>query len=849
MSAKPTYNELLEKVEQLESLLKSNVSENTDTTDRSDLYKTLFYHMLYEVHIWKLVRDELGNIKTWRLIDANPAALNNWEKKLPELRGKTTDEIFNTTATDTFMPIVQKIFDEKKPHLWESYFSGTDQTLQMVSVPLGEIFISCGVDISHIKRINHKLSEYQHRLSVATESANIGIWEYDLTTQTLIWDQSMYQIYGLEPSTADIPYSSWVNGVHEDDIEQATMELDAAIASAGRFKSEFRIVRKDNSEIRYIEAGATTITTAEGKPIKMIGVNIDITDRKQAELEIQGTRNRLAIATSSANIGVWEYDVNANKLIWDESMFHIYGVAPSDHEISFNTWTNNIHKDDIGRVTLELEVSIVKEADFNCEFRIVSQDTGRTKYIVARASFHKGEGGVIRKLIGVNIDITDQKKAEQQIEFLAYFDTLTGLPNRSMITDRLAQSIARSERQKGYNALIFIDIDDFKKLNDSAGHAIGDELLIAFATRLKAKIRKGDTFGRFGGDEFIVILNNLDEQEDVAARSAELFAMKLVESIRDPFKLSIVLQQTTASFGVSLFTGESSLSDVLRQADLAMYKAKESGRNAVHFFDPVMQKRILKRVLLEKDLLNAIEKEKFEVHYQVQKNDAGRIIGAEALLRWNHPEKGFISPRTFIPIVEETGQIKQVGRWVLKKACSDLKQFISRHVDDTFVLSINVSAIQVHDDDFVDTIAQDVADIGIDPSQIKIELTESTLLSDTKGTMQKMLALKAIGIKFSLDDFGTGYSSLSRLKQLPIDELKIDQSFVHDIIDDEHSQAISKSVIALSKSLDLKVIAEGVETDDQKARLKDMGCRAYQGYLLGRPLPLDEFLTLLQHAS
>lgn len=383
-------------------------------------------------------------------------------------------------------------------------------------------------------------------------------------------------------------------------------------------------------------------------------------------------------------------------------------------------------------------------------------------------------------------------------------------------------------------------------MNDTAGHAVGDELLVALSSRIKTVIRGGDTFGRFGGDEFFIILNNLSERESIAARSAKEFSLRLIDLIKEPLELSTGVYSATASFGITLLKDDSEPNDVLRQADLAMYKAKDSGRNMAHFFDPEMQKMIVERVELERDLVHGIDNNDFEIFYQLQVSDSGEYKGAEALLRWKHPTRGYISPAVFIPIAEDSGFIRKLGRWVFRKVCDDLKGVIGSRVQDTFVLSINVSALQIYDEDFVKMIRTDIEESQVSPSQIKLELTESALFKQSDLSLQVMLKLKETNIKLSLDDFGTGYSSLTRLKELPIDELKIDQSFVRDILSDADSAAIAKSVIALADSLGLEVIAEGVECSGQRDMLRGMGCRAYQGFYYSKPLPIDAFVALIE---
>lgn len=437
---------------------------------------------------------------------------------------------------------------------------------------------------------------------------------------------------------------------------------------------------------------------------------------------------------------------------------------------------------------------------------------------------------------GSGTDITQRKHSEQLVVNLAFFDSLTGLPNRRLLVDRLKQvlsSLARWHQQAG---LIFLDLDNFKVLNDTQGHDKGDAFLRLVAARLTDSVREMDTVARLGGDEFVVLLHSLDTDPATAAVKAQRIAEKLIETLNRPYSLGDVEHYSSASAGVTLFGGESSgVDNILKRADLAMYQAKAAGKNTVRFYDPAMQLALDVRSGIERDLRGCIDRSELVLLYQPVVNWLKQVVGAEALLRWDHPQRGRVAPGEFIEVAEQTGLIVGIGRWVIEAACLQVVQWSSSPETADWVVSVNVSAAQFRDAAFIDQVAEILLATGVDPSRLKIELTESVLFSDTEETIHRMNQLTHMGLAFALDDFGTGYSSLAYLKRLPLDQLKIDQSFVRDILVDPNDAAIAATIIALAEKLDLEVVAEGVETEEQMQLLVQQGCFRFQGYLFGKP--------------
>jgi diguanylate cyclase (GGDEF)-like protein/PAS domain S-box-containing protein len=460
--------------------------------------------------------------------------------------------------------------------------------------------------------------------------------------------------------------------------------------------------------------------------------------------------------------------------------------------------------------------------------------------------------GALTHYVATLTDISARKAAEEQIETLAFYDPLTHLPNRRLLLDRLHQALASSARSERTGALLFIDLDNFKMLNDTLGHDKGDLLLQQVARRLGRCTREGDSIARLGGDEFLLVLGDLSENAGDAAIQAEIIGEKILVALNLPYDLAGHEYHSTASIGATLFEGHvRSVDELMKHADLAMYEAKKTGRNRLRFFNPAMQSSITTRAALERDLREGLQQGQFLLHYQPQVDSTGRVTGTEALVRWRHPQRGLVSPAVFIPLAEETGLILPMGLWVLEMACKQLVAWSARPELAHLGVAVNVSVVQFHRPDFVEQVLDVLDRSGANPHRLKLELTESLLLDNVEEIIAKMLVLKTRGIGFSLDDFGTGYSSLSYLKRLPLDQLKIDQSFVRDLLTDPNDVAIARTIVALARSLGLAVIAEGVETAAQRDCLALQGCHAYQGYLFGRPLAVTDFeqLVLAQPAA
>jgi len=460
----------------------------------------------------------------------------------------------------------------------------------------------------------------------------------------------------------------------------------------------------------------------------------------------------------------------------------------------------------------------------------------------------RNEAGEVTHYVGTTQDITERKQAENRIEHLAYHDDLTGLANRRLLHDRLQRELAVARRHSDYGAVLFIDLDQFKHLNDALGHPVGDELLRQLANRFREIMRREDTVARLGGDEFVFILSA--ENKDLAhvGFEAQAVADKVLAQVAQPFSLNGHQYHITASVGIVLFPeDDEDADDILKHADTALYRAKEDGRNTVRFYQPSMQAAANARLTLEKDLREALEQEQFELHYQPQVDLDGQIVGLEALIRWQHPQRGLVPPNTFIPVAEETGLIMEIGNWVLRTAARQFQTW--QNAGDGHHLqriAVNVSSRQFQQGHFTDQVVSACEEASLALEFLELEITESMIMSNLGEAIEKMTALRARGVRFAIDDFGTGYSSLSYLKRLPLDLLKIDQSFVRDITSDPNDAAIVETIIAITSHLGIGVIAEGVETAEQQDFLQEKGCDSFQGYYFSRPVPAGEIPALLK---
>ncbi len=645
-------------------------------------------------------------------------------------------------------------------------------------------------------------------------------------------NQRMAEMFGMP--LADLDGKEYVELVHPNEREAGRKNMRALLNSQVQFVEVERCYwRADQSEFWGHLTGQRFID-ANGEDRGLVGVIADVTQRRQAEAELH------IVATAfESQQGIAITDANRTILRVNKAFTEITGYTSAEAVGQNPSLLSSGRHDAVFYAAMWDAIARAGKWQGEIWNRHKSGDVFPEWLTITAVK--NGEGPVTH-YVATFSDITDRKADEEKIKTLAFYDPLTSLPNRRLLMDRLEQALAACNRHNRNGALLFVDLDNFKTINDTLGHDKGDLLLQQVAKRLTLCIREGDTVARLGGDEFVVMLEELSEYELEAATQAEVVSEKILATLNQTYQLASYEHHSTPSIGITLFGSfQEGIEEPLKRADLAMYQAKAAGRNTARFFDPQMQAVVTARAVLETGLREAVAKKQFLLHYQPQVIGAGQITGAEALVRWLHPQRGMVSPAEFIPLAEDTGLIFSLGNWVLETACTQLARWATVPAMAELTLAVNVSARQFHQSDFVAQVLAVLARTSANPHRLKLELTESLLVANVEDVIAKMTSLKQVGVGFSLDDFGTGFSSLSYLKRLPLDQLKIDQGFVRDILVDPNDAAISKMVVALAETLGLAVIAEGVETNAQRNFLAGQGCHAYQGYLFSRPLPLDQF--------
>ncbi len=640
----------------------------------------------------------------------------------------------------------------------------------------------------------------------------------------------------LETPAASLPGTRWIDNVPETKRETVQSAIAQMLQGAGTLTTD-RSIRQADGSTRWLRWLDLPVFDEEGHCTEVRSIGHDITAHKEAELRLR----QLALAVEQSPNTIVITDTEGRIEYVNEAFVRTTGYT-ADEAIGRNPRILNAGKTPAATYG-DLWATLSRGELWRGEFVNTRKDGGTYTELATIAPIKQADGS-ISHYVAIKEDITERREAEARIRQLAYYDTLTGLPNRSLMWDRLRHAIAASERSGSGGMLLLLDVDHFKMLNDTQGHQAGDTLLREVAQRLRAALREEDTVARVGDDDFAIVVENLGEDRDEAIAHAEKIAEHLHRCVTAPCELGLAsgAYHVGASLGLTLFRGRATAADaVLNQAEVAVARAKDDGRNLIRFFSEEMQAVVAARAELELKLRAALAGNGFLLYYQPQLDRSGRVIGAEALIRCFDADGAMISPAAFIPLAEETGLIVPIGEWVLETGCAQLRAWQAEPATAGLTLSINVSARQFHQPDFVGKVAAAVERSRIRPGGLKIELTESVVLGDIETTVLRMRQIKALGVRFALDDFGTGYSSLSYLKRLPFDQLKIDQAFVRDMEKDTSSEAIVRAILALSRSLELEVVAEGVETAAQHELLLTRGCELFQGYLFGRPVPIEDW--------
>ena len=645
-------------------------------------------------------------------------------------------------------------------------------------------------------------------------------------------------LFGIEPQRALRDRGYLMDHIHPEDIDRYRAAVAESARTLERHDIEFRIRAPDGRQ-RWARSIASPRRGDDGAII-WDGIAIDETERKQAEAQLEQTRALMEIAGRTARVGGWSVDLASRSITWSDEVCAIH-ECPAGTTVPIDEGIGYYAPEHRERIEYLFHECATHGTPYDEELAIITARGNRVWVRVIAEAVRDGGGNVV-EVRGALQDISQQREAQEEIEFLALYDPLTRLPNRRLLRDRLQQLLANRARTGRHAAVLFLDLDHFKTLNDTLGHDVGDLLLQQVAQRLTRCLREVDTVARFGGDEFVVVVADLARSAQVATEQAEKVAHNILTALTEPYHLDGHERHTTVSIGLTLFgDGDDTADELMKRVDLAMYHAKDAGRGTVRVFHPDMRLAVDARVRLEAELRTALRAGAIVPEYQPQVDADGRLIGAEALARWEHPEHGPISPAEFIPVAEQSGLIHELGETMLQTACEALVSWSARNLQTDFCVSVNVSARQFHHPGFVDQVKRVLARTGAPAEMLVLELTESMLLTDIEDTIGKMDALRAQGIGFSLDDFGTGYSSLAYLKRLPLSQLKIDQAFVRDALVDPNDAAIVRTIILLADTLGLGVIAEGVETEELRALLEGYGCRRHQGYAISHPLSRADF--------
>ena len=686
------------------------------------------------------------------------------------------------------------------------------------------------------------LRDNAQTLSLALGGAELGMWELNFATLQRNYNDRCGEMLGFAPGEIDQTGTLGHDHLHPDDKALTRHALSRHTSGETTvFEAEYRMRHKLGHWVWIQSRGRVVERGADDKPLRMLGTHRDISERMRVETQQRESDMRFRSLTELSSDWYWEMDEQYRFTRIEGSLATTQGLA---------------RQDDLGLTFWDIPVLNMSEAQWE-SYRVTMRSHEVFRNLELQRPLARGESvwisisgapcydgkGTFLGYRGVGREITQYKAAEQKIAQLAYFDELTGLPNRRLLTTRLQQTLEHLALNNRHGALIFIDLDNFKSINDTQGQEVGDLLLKQLAQRLKDSVREIDTVARMGGDEFVVLLKELSAYAGEATFQADGTGKSIMARLNQPYDIAGQSFLCTSSMGIALFQNPlPSVDELLTRANLAMYHAKAAGRNVMQFFDPAMEAAAMARAALEIDLRKGLQRNELRLHFQPVVDEVRHMSGVEALVRWQHPQRGLIYPGEFIDLAEKTGLIIPLGQWVMESACHQLVKWAGHDATQDLSIAVNVSARQFHQPDFVPQVLDLLRRTRANPFRLKLELTESLLLTDIKDAIHKMSQLRAIGVTFSLDDFGTGYSSLSYLKSLPLDQLKIDQSFVRDVLTNPNDAAIVRTILALARSMDLGPVAEGVETEGQRQFLLDNGCWSFQGYLFGKPQPLDELV-------
>jgi diguanylate cyclase (GGDEF)-like protein/PAS domain S-box-containing protein len=807
-------------------------------------YRELFENMGDGVALYRVV----GDAEDFTFLEINRSAEKILRIDRDSLIGRSVGEMFPGFEELGLLDVFRDVWrtDTSRYHPTRHY---VDDRLDLwadnyvIKLPNGEI-VSIFEDLTTQKRSEQRLLESERRLRDSQAYAHVGFWELFADKQRAQWSDEVYRIAGIEPHGNPAGPATLERLVHPDDFPRVIASLRNSLDTGREHRIEYRILRPDG-ETRWGECRARAQSDDRGRTEKLVGFLQDITERKQAELALQQSEERFELAMLGANDGLFDWDLESGDIYFSPRWKSMLGYADNELPNHLDSWrelARSAGREDVIRI---LESRHVGQRDkFEMEYQLPHR-SGYAVDLLARAYIKKDKNAVPVRVVGTHVDISARKQAEKEIQHLAFHDSLTGLPNRLLFNESLAQNLTNFARDKMVFAVHLLDLDHFKEINDSLGHPVGDQLLVAVARRIRGVVRANDMLARLGGDEFALIQRGVSDTGEVS-----ILARKIVNAMNEAFQLQDNLVRTAVSIGIAIPAADDvDASRLMSFADVAMYKAKKNGGAGFAFFEDSMTDHLRTEMVLCDRLRDALDGDALFLEYQPQiEIGSGRLEGVEALLRWRQADGRVLLPGAFLSIAERRGLIQRLSAFSLERSCQQAREWIDRGIDFGHV-AVNLCAAQVHAADFVEFVVATVNEYSLEPGTIAFEFTETMLMESSPTVRDSINSLADLGFQFAIDDFGTGFASFRYLREFHADKLKIGPEFVQYITEDEEDRAIVESIIGLGRALGLKTIAEGVENKAQEAVLAELGCGFVQGYLYGGPMSAESLEKLCDEVA
>jgi diguanylate cyclase (GGDEF)-like protein/PAS domain S-box-containing protein len=807
-------------------------------------YRELFENMGDGVALYRVV----GDAEDFAFLEINRSAEKILRIDRDSLIGRSVGEMFPGFEEIGLLDVFREVWrtGTSRYHPTRHYVDGRLDLWAdnyVIRLPNGEI-VSIFEDLTTQKRAEQRLLESERRLRDSQAYAHVGFWELFADKQRALWSDEVYRIAGIEPDSHPAGPATLARVVHPDDLPRVTASLRNSLKNGGEHRIEYRILRPDG-ETRWVECRARAQCDDRGQAEKLVGFLQDITDRKQAEVALQQSEERFELAMMGANDGLFDWDLESGDIYFSPRWKSMLGYADDELPNHLDSWRELARSAGREDVIQLLQSRRVGQRDkFEIEYRLPHR-SGHAVDLLARAYIKKDGNEVPVRVVGTHVDISARKQAEKEIQHLAFHDSLTGLPNRLLFNESLAQNLINFARDKQMFAVHLLDLDNFKDINDSLGHPVGDQLLVAVARRIRGVVRANDMLARLGGDEFALVQRGFTDTGEVS-----VLARKIVNAMNEAFQLQGDSVRTSVSVGIAMPAADDiDASRLMSFADVAMYKAKKNGGAGFAFFEDAMTEHLRTEMVLCDRLRAALDGDEFFLEYQPQiELGTGRLEGVEALLRWRQPDGRVLAPGPFLPIAEKRGLIQRLSEFSLQRSCRQARDWLDRGIDFGHV-AVNLCAAQVHAADFVEFVVATVSEHGLEPGTIAFEFTETMLMESSPAVRDSINSLADLGFQFAIDDFGTGFASFRYLREFHADKLKIGSEFVQYMAEDEEDRAIVESIIRLGRALGLKTIAEGVETKAQEAVLAELGCDFVQGYLYGAPMAAESLEQLCEEVA